>query len=53
MSKQLALYFPHVCDRLFIVHLVVHEEFFQEDTDQVYMFTLLGLLFHYHGDYVL
>ena len=53
MSKQPAVYFPSVGEKIFIVHLIVHGEVVQVDPVGVYFFTLLGLLVHYHGDSVL
>ena len=46
MSKQPAVYFPRICDKLFIVNMVVRGAVAQVDPSRVLFFMLLSILVH-------
>ena len=51
--KQPDVPFPHVCDEIFIVNLIVFGVVVQLDPGEVKFFALLGLMVSQHVDYIL
>ena len=51
--KQPVVPFPHVCDELLIVNLILFGVVVQLDPGEVKFFVLLGLMVSHHVDFIL